>query len=274
VIARVAGAAIVVALAATACGGHSKRDAVVGYLQLVNTTENGLAGPLKEVSSANQAFAKKQSNPRVEGELLRAEQTMHTLRGRLAAIAAPPEAHHLQALLLELVDREVGLTQEVYAISKFLPRYDAELQALAPADAALKRVLTRSAKGAAAAKALDAEKASALTSYAATIGRVITSLRTIDPPAVWRPAYENQLAALGELRSDGIALAEAISGKHAAAVPGLLRRFDEAALADQSVAAQKQQIAAVDAYNRQVSSLIGLARSVERERNRLQRVTT
>jgi hypothetical protein len=57
-------------------------------------------------------------------------------------------------------------------------------------------------------------------------------------------------------------------------VPGLLRRFDEAALADQSVAAQKQQIAAVDAYNRQVSSLIGLARSVERERNRLQRVTT
>jgi len=49
--------------------------------------------------------------------------------------------------------------------------------------------------------------------------------------------------------------------------------FDAAAAADQSVADQRAQIAAVDAYDRQVHSLDSITRAIDNERVRLQRIT-
>ena len=266
--------AIAVVLVAVGCGGNSNRDAVAKYLTLVDSTENGLAAPLRAVSTANEGFAKQHETPKVEAQLQQAEQTLQSLQRKLAGITPPPEAKHLHSLLLELVGREVGLTHEVYALSVFLPRFDAELQPLAKADRSLKAELGQSAKGAAAAKALDADKARALTAYVAVVDGVSAQLRLLHPPAVWRPVYEGQLSTLTQLHTSGTALAQAIAGNRAAAVPALLRQFDAAAVAGQSVAAQRRQIAAVDAYDRRVNSLTTLARQIERERNRLQRVTS
>ena len=67
-------------------------------------------------------------------------------------------------------------------------------------------------------------------------------------------------------------LAAAISGGHAAAVPELLRRFDAAAVADQSLADQRAQIAAVEAYDRQVKFVATIAGAIDKERIRLQGV--
>jgi hypothetical protein len=277
VVARIALVASAVALVAvaTACGGgQSAHEQVATYLQTVNTTENKLAAPLKQVTKANQAFAKSQSSPAAQAQLLHAQKTMTTLERRLAAIKPPADARHLQALLLELVHREISLTQELYSLSTFVPRFEAALQPLPKAGTQLKDVLQRTAKGNAAVKRVDAEKAAELRSYVTTVDGVAAQLRTLHPPAVWRPTYENQLASLARLHVTGTALADAISANRAAAVPPLLQRFDAAAISDQSVAAQKQQIAAVQGYNRRVRSLTDLARSIDRERNRLQRVTT
>lgn len=264
---------IAVAFVATACGS-SQHAAVTNYLNLVNATERKLEVPLEAVTTANRAFAAHQSTPQVKAQLARAEVTLRQARKNIATIAAPSAARHLRALLLELLTREVDLTQELRELSTFVPRFDAALQPLAAADTSLKHELGATAKGAAASKALDATKASALESYASIVDAAIVRLRALHPPAVWRPTYTSQLAALVELRDSGTALAAAIAGAHAPAVPALLRRFDAAAVADQSLAVQRRQVAAVKTYNRQVASLGTIVRKIERERNRLQSATS
>ncbi|HEY3922765.1 MAG TPA: hypothetical protein VGL76_11730 [Gaiellaceae bacterium] len=261
-----------VALVATACG-QSKHTQVENYLNVVNATERKLAQPMQEVTTANQAFAKQRGGAKVESQLAKAEKTLQQLRGRIAAIGAPASATHLRALLLELLDHEVALTEELRELAAFVPSFDAALRPLAAADTNLKSELSRTAKGSTEAKALDAAKAQALETYASTVSGVISKLRELQPPAVWKPAYTGQLATLVQLRSSGSALAGAIAGGHAAAVPKLLRAFDAAAVVDQSVAAQRAQIAAVNAYDRRVKAVNTIARKIERERSRLQSVT-
>ena len=199
------------------------------------------------------------------------ERTIRKLRRELAAVEPPPEAKQLRALLLELLDREVALAQEVAQLGSFVPHFAAALHPLAAADAALKAALAQTAKGKAATKALDARKATALETYAATLESVIGNVRALHPPPVWEPGYGAQLSALGQLRSSGLALAQAIRANRAGAIPTLLHRFDLAAVADQSVAVQKREVAAVQAYDARITALRALARKIELERVRLQR---
>jgi hypothetical protein len=256
------------------CGGTSQRQQVVNYLQQVDAAQNTLAGALHQVSVANEAFAKGGSLPTAGPQLVQAGQTLVRLRGQLAAIRAPEDAKHLRALLLELLDREIGLSQELRMLSIFLPRFDADLRPLVHADLALKDKLGKTASGTAASKALDAVKAEALASYAAQVAGVSARLRTLKPPAVWTPAYTSQLSELAQLDQSASLLGVAINGGDAAAVPALLRRFDGAAVADQSLADQRAQIAAVDAYDRKVRSLTTIGDAIEKERTRLQRITS
>jgi hypothetical protein len=272
-VARLAVLLVGVALVAAACGGHSKHTQVANYLNLVDATERTLAQPMQEVTLANQAFAKQRGGPKVESQLAKAETTLQKLRRRIAAIDAPSSATHLRALLLELLDHEVGLTNELRQLSTFVPSFDAALRPLAAANTNLKQELSQTAKGASAAKALDAAKAQALETYASTVSGVIVKLRVLQPPAVWKPAYTGQLATLVQLRSTSAALGKAIAAGNAAAVPKLLRAFDAAALVDQSAAAQRAQIAAVNGYDRRVKAVNTIGRKIERERNRLQSVT-
>jgi hypothetical protein len=259
------------ALLAAGCGGNSKRHAVTGYINHVNAIEKKLAVPLAEVTSVNQSFARAKKDPKLDAQLAQAERTMQTLQRDLSQVQPPPEAKHLHALLLELVDREVELTREVRQLATFVPAFQAALRPLPGAEASLKKALARTVKGAAATRALDAEKGTALEAYAITVDAVIATLRRLDPPPVWKPGYDVQIGSLAELRDSALALADAIRAKRLAAVPKLLRRFDAAAVAGQSTAVQKQQVAAVKAYDDRIKNVLVLARKIQLERARLER---
>ena len=258
-------------LAVAGCGGgNSKRSAITSYINRVNTVEKQLATKLAAVSTVNQSYARaKKRDPKLEVELTTSEKTMSALGRRLAAVPAPPQAKHLRALLLELVNRQVGLTREVAELYTFVPAFQAALAPLAGADTALKAELAQNAKTTSAAKALDTGKANALDAYAATVGQAIVNLRRLKPPQVWQPGYTTQLGTLRDLESTALALAAAIRANHTAALPALLDRFDRAAVSDQSLAAQKAERAAVVAYNRRIKSLVTLAGAVNKEQVKL-----
>lgn len=264
--------ATLAALLVSGCGGQSKRAAVSGYITRVDDVERGMAGPLAEVTQVNQAFAKSQTKPKAAANLATSERTLRTLQKKLKNITPPPEAKRLHALLLALVGHEVSLAHELAALATFVPRFQSSLQPLAAADNALKKQLGETTKGTAATKALDAKKELELEQYAATIDAVIAELQKLQPPAVWRPGYTAQMSSLEQLRSTALALAQAIRTDAAAAIPTLLQRFDAAAVSDQSVAVQKQQIAAVKAYDARIKTIVSLARKVQLERARLERV--
>lgn len=257
-------------LLATGCGGHSKHAAIADYITRVDDVQQGMATPLRQVTRVNQSLAKSQTNPQVQVELDTSVRTMQRVRKRLGQIVPPAEAKHLQTLLLRLVDREVALTEETRLLAVFVGRYQAALRPMQAASATLKKELAARATGAAAAKLLDAQKADELISFAQTIDEVIPAVEALSPPAVWKPAWTDQLTSLRRLRAAALALAAAIHGGNAAAVPALLVRFDRAAVVNQTTASQKREIAAVKAYDAQLSSLVQLTKSIQLERGRLQ----
>ena len=264
---------LTVALAALVVAGCGKstHGELADYLNRVHDVETGLAGPLQQVTSVNQAFAKSRKDAQQSRELATSERTLRTLRKRLANVTPPPEARHLRALLLQLVDSEVSLAHEVRQLADFVPRYRVALAPLQPASTALQKKLSAGAKGVAATKAVNASKAAQLESYASTVGAVLGGLQGLDPPPVWRPTYEQQLTSLRGLRSSALALASAVRANHAQAIPALLEQFDKAAISNQTIAAQKREIAAVKAYNARIDKLLKLGRKVENERRRLER---
>jgi hypothetical protein len=269
-VARFLSVAAVTLFFATGCG-NATHSAIAHYLTRVQDVEKSMAGPLQQVSTANQSFARSQQDPQVEGELAASERTLRSLRARLASVKPPPQAQHLRTLLLQLVYQEVALAQEVRLLAAFVPQYQAALHPLQPAGATLKAKLSATAKGTAATKALDTAKADELRVYAHTLDSVIATIHTLDPPAVWRPTYTQQLASLTQMRMSARALAAAVHANNATAIPTLLQKFDAAAVSNQGFPAQKRAIAAVKAYDGRINALGRLGQRVQSERLRLER---
>lgn len=264
--------AVVTLVFAAGCG-HGTHAHIAAYLTRVQGVERDMAGALQQVSTANQAFARAQKNPRVvpERDLATSERTLRTLKQRIVLVKPPPEAEQLRTLLVRLVDEEIELAHEVRQLALFMPRYQTALSPLGPASSRLKTKLSATARGKAATKALDAAKADELVTYALTLDEVVAVLRTLDPPPVWQPTYAQQLSSLTHMRRSALALAAAIRANDSAVIPQLLQQFDAAAVSSQSIAAQKGEIAAVKAYNARVNALIRLAQRVQGERNRLEK---
>jgi hypothetical protein len=265
------------------CGGStsSSRPAVAHYIRQVNTIESQLTAPLKAVTSAGSQFASSQgkavgsltslSGLAEQQELLQALDRISVLRGKLAAIDPPKPATRLRKLLLELIDHETGLTRELEQLVVFLPRFARTLTALAPATNALKSALAVSTPlgvGVAGVNAELAVKAQALTTYQAALGAVLRKLGRLRPPAVSRPQYTTQVQTLQQMSSAAGNLARALAGGSSNVAP-LLAQFDKAAAGNQSVAAQRAQIAAIRAYDARAAGIDQLARAVEVERARL-----
>jgi hypothetical protein len=266
---RLVTVALIALFVASACGTGT-HTRIANYLDSVQREEQLTGGPLQQVSNANRDFARSKNSAKLDHELATSERTLHDLRQRLAALEAPPQATRLRALILQLVDREIGLAREVRQLAAVVPRYQAALRPVQQASAKLQTKLSATGKGAAAVKAIDAAKADELTAYAGTLESVLAAVRPLRPPPVWAPTYTQQVASLRELRSSALALAGAIRANDTAAIPPLLHDFDAAAVSNQSVAAQKRAIGAVTAYNARISALSRLARAVEHERKRLE----
>jgi hypothetical protein len=248
------------------CGGDDgKRDAIGLYFDRVNAVQSAMSKPLLEVSKANRDFAQGKGNAaKVRDRLARSERTLATLRRRLARIEPPTDAKPMQELLLELIDRERGLARETRQLAQFIPAFGTALAPVGPAGKTLKKELD----GTGSADA----KATALERYGAAVSGVLLHLRPLQPPPSSEPVYEAQVRTLLEVRAAVTDLAAALRERRTDDIGPLLHRFDVAAIANQSLAAQRAQVAAVKAYNSRVHGLDELATKIARERLRLQKL--
>lgn len=252
---------------ASACGGKStaRRDAVATYILKVDAIEQRLSKPLLDVSKANRDFSKgRGASPKARRELAQAEATIATLQRRLEAVQPPPDAAKLHALVIRFVASEKELAGEVVRLATFIPAFTGTLTLLAAPNEQLKQVLGTK-------KATLDERAAALDRYRAELTPVIAKLRRLDPPPASRPVWQQQIGTLIGVRTAVDALADALRAKRYAAIPRLLHRLNVASVTNQTVAAQKAQIAAVKAYNDRISAVSALGRKIVNETARLQR---
>jgi hypothetical protein len=268
--------------AVTGCGSQqpSQRPATARYIKQVGRVETALAVPLAAVTQAGVDFAQAQSgHATVLGRLaagsapstlLQAWGQIESLRRELADIPAPPAVTRLRSLLLELIDLQARTTREMALLVAFVPRFALTLRPLGSATQRLELALSqRSAYGAAAVAAAYAAKAAALRDFQASVDAVANRLRRLRPPAVSKPGYRAQLAALTGMSTDAGKLASSLANGPQGNVGRLLSSFDHAALSTQSEGVQKAQIAAVRAYDAQSDEMAAVSAAIDRERVRL-----
>jgi hypothetical protein len=284
--------AVAVALGATSLwGGHSsaRRNAVAGYITEVDGVQQRMRLPLTELLVAYRGFST-QVPSSARPKLARAELTLHLLARRLAALPAPPAAARLRVLLLDLVRREAGLAHELDTLAAFIPRFRVLAAEATVANSALarrlaaaappkshvvrgtaKKVAQARAAFAAAATSAAAKQADAVETYDRAVAHVTRKLELLEPPAVLAPAYRAEVRMLRATDAAGAALARELRTQNRAQVPKLSRALAEAARLSGTVAAQRAEIAAVQAYNASVRA-IGVSQSrVQAEVARLQR---
>ena len=200
---------------------------------------------------------------RARPRLTKSERAIHTLDTRLRGLDPPPDAERLHRKLLQLVTAEAGLTRELRQTTLYLPQLQAAVKPLTPAGLKLRRGLGRSKTGEEQAKALD--------EYGAVLEQVTAKLRTLKPPPLLAGVNRSQVQTLERVQRAAAALAAGLRRKDAAALPKLIRNFQQASLSGDSVSAQRARIAGIQGYNNRVKELRKLARDVQRERDRLQR---
>jgi hypothetical protein len=269
-------------LAVTGCGETqtTPRMAVASYLNEVNALERQLATPLVVVTRTIVQFSRDARSrrpvrvaPAGQAEaLLRSGAQITALRARLSSLTAPAPARRLRVLLLQLVDRQASLTRQMAKLVTFLPGFAQVMAPFGPALVGLERVLSlNQANGSSAVSAVYAEKAAALRNFRAVVLSILSRLRRLDPPAVSLPPYRAQLRSLAAMATTADALAAALQQGSATAAGPLLAQFSQAAAGPSSVTAQKAQIAAIRAYDAELTSLNRLAEAASRERLRLAR---
>jgi hypothetical protein len=283
-------AAVVVTVTNHASGASPQRRDVTTYITAVNDVQNRMGKPLTRVFTAYRDFTghgSSAANP--APELAEAARTLHTLRARLAALEAPPEARKLRRLLLDLVGRQAQVTQEVQGLATFTPRFGRALAVAKRANTALgaalrsipvpsahsvhgtkRQVLAAERQYRAAARRSAGAQADAIDAYDAEIGRVLHRLAQLDPPEVLAPSYAAQVEALRAVRASGVKLAEGLRRPDRTTVPTLGRRFVLSSRIAQSTAAQKAQIAAIERYNARARAISSSASLVQQEEQRLQ----
>ena len=280
-------AAIVVSLPH---GESAQRKALVAYIDAVDNVQGQMRFSLTKVLHAYQAFTRQKTiTPRTQAQLAHAESVLASLRRRLAALPAPPDASRLRADVLRLVVREAEITREVHALSLFVPAFAAEVAVVHRAGTALGKTLAaikpptahlvrgtkqqiaraRAAFAAASDQAAAAE-ADALDAYDATVAAAVPRLRRLSAPPVFAPVLHNEVDGLTATKRAGDRLANALRMKNRSNVAELGRAFTLATRRSQSVAAQRAEIAAVKAYNARVHGLTAIAGAVQREVGRLQ----
>jgi hypothetical protein len=268
-----------------------QRNAVAAYIKRVDRIEAALSGPLASVTTAGVDFmvarqpksgshtsttttacAGCTSYASEEHALRQGLTRIHALRRELAVTAAPPIAHRLREMLLHLVDGQASLTHQVALLVAFLPRFDALLGDLAPAtqqlNAALRKPTAATRSGIAAS---DAAKTVALRRFKTNVDSIVRRLRTLTPPAASEPNFATQLRSLEGMSAAAGGLARAIKSRELSRVRPLLIAYDRAATVDQSLAAQKAEIAAVRAYDAQAAGFNAQQADIQAELRRVEK---
>jgi hypothetical protein len=272
------------------CGQSSsspQRAALAAYVTRVDRIESALNGPLAHVTTAGVDFMltrqAQSGSPKhgatsapsyaaEEHALQRALSRIHTLRRELAATTTPAIARHLRRMLLELIDGQARLTHQVALLVAFLPHFDTLLAELGPATQGLNSALRkRTAATRSAIAASDAAKTVALHRFKASVDSIVRRLRTLRPPAASEPNYTTQLKSLEGMSAAAGGLATAIKSHALKRVRPLLVAYDRAATRDQSLGAQKAEIAAVRAYDAEAAAFNTLQGDIQAELRRIEK---
>lgn len=284
-------AAVVVTVANHGSSGSPQRRDVTAYINAVNDVQHRMGKPLTRVFTAYRDFTGHGSSTQnAAPELADAARTLQVLRARLAALPAPPEAHRLRRLLLDLVRRQAAVTREAQGMAGFSPRFARALAVAKRANVVLgttlrsipvpathavrgtrKQVLAAQKAYRRDARASAAAQAEAIDAYDTAIEGVLRRLAALEPPDVLAPSYATQVKALRAVHDSGVRLANALRQPTRTDVPALGRKFVLSSRIAQSVAAQKAQIAAIERYNARARAIESSSSLVQQEELRLQR---
>ena len=253
---------VLLALAVSGCGG-SKNASVKRYVQQVNAIASGMRLQLEQVAGANAGFKSSADLAALAPKFARAERNLATFATRLSALDPPPRAKPVAATLAKLVAVERGLVAELHRFAVFLPAFR---KALVPYG----RAVTAFRSAARVVKTATTE-AIVVDTYANALSQPLAALARLSPPAVLAPTYATEVLVLQKSRVTARSLAAALRAGRTAQAHALLVRLSQIAVSGGSVAAQKAQIAAVRAYDAQVSRTTVLQDQAQLELARLQR---
>jgi hypothetical protein len=265
-----AAAVVAIAFLAAGCGGGSQRKDVARYITSVNAIEARLTAPLSVIATAGRSLGAQHLPRPAVRRLARYEREISVVKRDLEGVDAPPDARRLRALLLELVAKEAALAHEVVQLVAFLPGYAVALREVPGSTKALLRAVGSAKKERTSAGKLRAQS-DAFARYGAEITRILRRLRELKPPTVGVAAYTGQVTSLERMRASSLALADAFAQSRLGDIPRLLHDFNVASVANESIKAQKAQIAAVRSYNARVRELDVLSTRIMREQDRLSR---
>lgn len=258
------------------CGkSDPTRQRIASYLGAVNRIESRLVVPLRTVNTITRQVTYHVAHPHARAQpaagqeraLATAATAIRADIAKIRALPAPAPAAQLKSLVISLAQRQLALTVQMRELIAFLPAFPRALRPLGPAVVKLEHVLSiGSASGAAAVSRVYAEKAAALRTFAATLGRALRGLATLVPPDSSRPAYLAEQRALRRMRAAAITLASDLGAGRTAGVSTVINSFDAAAALPGARSVQVAEIAAVRAYDAQVSGLSTLVNEIDRDR--------
>lgn len=285
----VGAAAALLAVAVVATNGFhfhqtSGRKKVSAYIRSVDAVEAQMNYRITQVMSAYRAYTRSSRSAASASQLDSAARTLHLLEARIAALPAPSQAAHLRALLGSLLRAEESVTNEVAQLARFTPRFHAvalDIQALSvelsKALAAVPQPKPHTIKGtrkqiAAAQAAFDAAASQAaqaqarvVDAYDAGLGVLLLRLGRIEPPKVMLPSYSAEVATLRDTRAAGARLAAGLRAPKRSNIALLSRRFSIAARTAGTTLRQREEIAAVKAYDARVRRIGKLEVAVQGE---------
>jgi hypothetical protein len=259
---RLAAAALPVVLLGAACGGgQSKEDKVTTYLEHVNAVQTRLEVRIAAVGRAYRALQTGTKLEKLAPQLDRSVSTIATLERRLDALDPPPDARRLDATIRQVVHEDWELAREFALLAKYTP---ASAPVLARATAAGQRL--RHALG---STRKPHEQAAALDAYAAVLDSAAGSLAKLSPPQVAESDHRLEIQRFRQTADSARAVADALrTGKGQQAA---IRRLQLAFASGSSIAAQKERIADIEAFNRRIVHVRALAAEAQRQRSRLER---
>jgi hypothetical protein len=237
----------------------SRTDRVNDYIAEVNDVERQLSIEISHVSQAYRRFGGKTPLSTLVPQLREAEETIATLRDRLAALEPPADAQALHRALLRLLDEDERVAHEVTAMAVYIQALQRQARPIEPAATALR---TRLAK----AKTTD-DQVAAFAAYADDLDRVRARLEQLQPPAALAPSHRAFVQRLETTASLARQLRAAAGRRDAATASYLIERLR--LVSRPTPATRKAEQAAIKAYNERVKVVDERAREVAREQQRL-----